>query len=151
MRSLFFTSLLALITCLPHLRAYKIDASCKNQDRTLVKDGVSEAFDMADAAKLAIQNRANDPDVSRLLTLVFGQNPDLERISTIYENITLMKDEKDPRVDISNDRREVVSLSCQSSILLLTGSWVLYCNIDRVQKRQRWWDTGMLPWSERVP
>ena len=109
MRAPFFTSLLALTPCLPHLNAYKIDASCKDQDRTLVRDGANEAFNMADAAIAALRDRSNDPDVNRLFTLLFGQNPDIERVSDVYRGLLQMREEKDATVDISNNRKEVVS------------------------------------------
>jgi len=73
---LSLTSLvLGLAWLAPIVRSYGIDDSCK--DRPFIKASVEAAIDMAAKADEAIgaaDNQNRDPNVQRLLTLLFGEN-----------------------------------------------------------------------------
>lgn len=123
---------LVLLSALPCLYAYKIDASCSGNDASLMKDAAEQAFDMASQAYDALTvTGMRDSNVDRLVELLFcreGQaaaDLDTSALINSYLGIRQMRNENP---DVGNNPDEVV----------------IYCNMDRLEKRaDGWYDTGM--------
>jgi hypothetical protein len=96
------------------LGGYGIHESCK--DSAFIKESVDAAIDMATKADAAIgewDNPNRDPNVQRLLELLFG-NPnkrDLERIKNVFQGVTSFSGDEGFVKPTDNDdaTRKVVS------------------------------------------
>ncbi|GIZ48429.1 hypothetical protein CKM354_001148900 [Cercospora kikuchii] len=88
-------------------KAYKIHSSCQ-PEKTFVKDAADEAFTMADLALDELRSSPRDPQVNRLLGLLFAkkdQDPatmDVTRLVSTLEGIRRAATENEARPDPIN-------------------------------------------------
>ncbi|EKG15481.1 hypothetical protein MPH_07293 [Macrophomina phaseolina MS6] len=114
MQFLDITFLLLIAQLLQPVLAYKIDATCKDQDAELMRDAIVQAFDMARQSLDALENRRQDVNVKRLIELLFceeGQDPatiDMTKVMSSFTGILQMEQEN-PNADTEDTSDEVVS------------------------------------------
>lgn len=100
-------------------RAYEIHDSCALPTKLLVRQAANQAFDMARLALQELQASPRDPDVNRLLGLLFAKKDedpatmDVRRLRDIYDNILLAaaEDEARPHPTDTSPLQNVVSAS----------------------------------------
>ncbi|KAH7048439.1 hypothetical protein B0J12DRAFT_741170 [Macrophomina phaseolina] len=135
MQFLDITFLLLIAQLLQPVLAYKIDATCKDQDAELMRDAIVQAFDMARQSLDALENRRQDVNVKRLIELLFceeGQDPatiDMTKVMSSFTGILQMEQEN-PNADTEDTSDEVV----------------IYCDLEsRIRKNNEgmWVETSI--------
>lgn len=157
-----FSSLLRaalILTSLPLLNAYAIDLrSCQGPQLALIETAIEAAFDMAAAAQAALhadKPELRDPNVQRLINLLFGNTADLTTVDKSFTGLEARR----TRLDLQNDKddleeqAEMVKPVAKRRLqrLRLIFPQMFYCNMDRFEFRgdlvgptARWIDTGAL-------
>ncbi|SMY20775.1 unnamed protein product [Zymoseptoria tritici ST99CH_1A5] len=136
-----FSSLLRaalILTSLPLLNAYAIDLrSCQGPQLALIETAIEAAFDMAAAAQAALhadKPELRDPNVERLINLLFGNTADLTTVDKSFTGLEARR----TRLDLQNDKDDLEE----------QAEMMFYCNMDRFEFRgdlvgptARWIDT----------
>lgn len=111
--------LLSILAILPCLNAWKVDSSCSGGDADFVTEAVNEAFSMAAQTLTELQRTPRDPDVDRLIGLLFckpDQTPDTLDLNSLRSTYQSLVDHSRPTQGRSsttdvNANQDVVSVS----------------------------------------